>query len=84
MSTFPSDKQFEYCVAANKSASDAVNWKDLPIQVVYHVQPQSSVEITRGTDTLVELVNHENKEVKVWVPPSLANTLCYDEDMGSN
>ena len=84
MSTFPSDEQFDFCVAANKRASGALNWKDLPPQVVYRVQPQSSVETKKGGDTLVELVNRENSEVKVWVPPSLANTLCYDKDVGSN
>ena len=84
MSLFPSDKQFEYCVAENKRAAHALNWKDLPKQVVYRVQPQGSIETKRELDTLLELVNRENKEVKVWVPQSLANTLCYDDNTGSN
>ena len=75
MSSFPSDEQFDQCLAANKRAADALNWKDLPKQVVYRVQPQGSIETKRGTDTVLELVNRENEEVKVWVPSSVVDAL---------
>ena len=75
MSSFPSDEQFDQCLAANKRAADALNWKDLPKQVVYRVQPQGSIETKRGIDTVLELVNRENEEVKVWAPSSVVDAL---------
>ena len=75
MSSFPSDEQFDQCLAANKRAADALNWKDLPKQVVYRVQPQGSVETKRGADKVLELVNRENEEVKVWAPSSVVDAL---------
>ena len=71
MSSFPSDEQFDQCVAADKRAAEAIDWKDLPTTVVYRVQPQGSVETKRGSDTVLDLVNRNNEEVKVWAPPSL-------------
>ena len=75
MSSFPSDEQFDCCVAANKRAADALNWKDLPTKVIYRVQPQGSIETKKGTDTVLELVNRENEEVKVWAPLSVVDAL---------
>ena len=53
--------KFKY--ASNKRASEAVNWKDLSTKVVSRVQPQISIETKRGGDTVLELVNRENKVV---------------------
>lgn len=75
MSSFISDEQFDQCVAVNKRAAQAIDWKDLPTKVVYRVQPRGSVETKRGSDTFLELVNRENEEVKVWVPSSVMNAL---------
>ena len=79
MSSFPSDEQFDRYIAGSKRAVDAVNWKDLPTKVVYRVQPQGSIETKRGPDTLLELVNRESKEFKVWTPSTVVNAL-YSED----
>ena len=75
MSSFPSDEQFDCCIAANKRAADALNWKDLPTKVIYRVQPQGSIETKRGKDTVLELVNRENEEVKVWTPSTVVDAL---------
>ena len=40
MSLFPSDSQFERCVAATNESSNAVQWKDLTKNVIYRVKPQ--------------------------------------------
>ena len=53
----------------------AVLITDLPKEVVYRVQPQGSIETKRGTDTVLELVNRENEEVKVWAPSSVVDAL---------
>ena len=66
MSSFPSDSQFELCIVTRNGSADAVNWKDLPTNI-YRVKPQGLVETIRGKDTLIELVDRENKEVKVYV-----------------
>ena len=79
MSSFPSDSQFEQCVVARNGSSDAIQWKDLPISVIYRVKPQGLVETTQGKDTLIELVDRENREVKVWAPPVVVEALCYED-----
>ena len=75
MSLFPSDEQFDQCVAESKRAAQAIDWKDLPTNVVYRVQPRGSVKTKSGSDTYLELVNRENEEVKVWAPPSVITAL---------
>ena len=75
MSSFPSDEQFDQCVAADKRAAQAIDWKDLPTKVVYRVQPQGTITTKRGADTFLELVNRANEEVKVWAPPSVMTAL---------
>ena len=79
MSLFPTDNQFERCVAATNESSDAVQWKDLPRNVIYRVKPQGLIETTRGKDTLIELVDRENKQVKVWAPPAVVEALCFED-----
>ena len=75
MSSFPSDEQFDQCVAENKRTAQAINWKDLQTKVVYRVQPQGTITTKRGADTLLELVNRNNEEVKVWAPSSVMDAL---------
>ena len=79
MGSFPTDNQFERCVAATNESSDAVQWKDLPRNVIYRVKPQGLIETTRGKDTLIELVDRENKQVKVWAPPAVVEALCFED-----
>ena len=79
MGSFPTDNQFERCVAATNESSDAVQWKDLPRNVIYRVKPQGLIETTRGKDTLIELVDRENKQVKVWAPPAVVQALCFED-----
>ena len=75
MSLFPSVEQFDQCVAESKRAAQAIDWKNLPTNVVYRVQPRGSVKTKSGSDTYLELVNRENEEVKVWAPPSVITAL---------
>ena len=79
MSLFPSDSQFERCVAATNESSNAVQWKDLSKNVIYRVKPQGMVETMRGKDTLIELVDRENRELKVWAPPAVVEALFYED-----
>ena len=37
------------------------------------------IETTRGKDTLIELEDRENKQVKVWAPPAVVEALCYED-----
>ena len=78
MSTIPSDSQLELCIVTRNGSADAVNWKDLPTNI-YRVKPQGLVETIRGKDTLIELVDRENKEVKVWAPPGVVDALSYED-----
>ena len=74
MSSFPSDEHFDQCVELNKQARGAVDWKDLPTNVVYRVQP-AVIAVENGSKVLLHLVNRENEEIKVWILQSIISEL---------
>ena len=76
MSLFPSDEEFNQCVATHKIAEGALDWGKLPTKVVYRVvQPLVPVEMQNGSNTLLQLVNRENEEIRVWAPRTVVNNL---------
>ena len=75
MSSFPSDEEFKQCIAASKIGEDAIDWRKLPTNVVYRVQPLVSIEMKNGSNTLLHLVNRENNEIVVWAPRTVVNHL---------
>ena len=75
MSSFPSDEEFKQCVAINKIAEGAIDWRKLPTNIVYRVQPLVSIEMKNGSNTLLQLVNRENNEIRVWAPRTVVNDL---------
>ena len=75
MSLFPSDEEFNQCVATSKIAEGALDWGKLPTKVVYRVQPLVPVEMKNGSNTLLQLVNRENAEISVWAPRTIVNNL---------
>ena len=79
MTSFPTDSQFEQCLVATNGSADAVRWEGLPRNIIYRVKPQGMVETMRGKDTLIELVDRENRELKVWAPPIVVETLFYED-----
>ena len=76
MSLFPSEEEFDCCVAANKKIAQTIHWSDLPTKVIYRVKSKEKVETENGEDTLLQLVNRKNEEIKVWAPPSVMIALC--------
>ena len=74
MSSFPSVEEFKQCVATNKLAEDAIDWGKLPINVIYHAQPLS-IETKSGSNTLLQLVDRENNEIRVWAPGTVVRNL---------
>ena len=79
MTSFPTDSQFEQCLVARNGSADAVRWEGLPRNIIYRVKPQGMVETMRGKDTLIELVDRENRELKVWAPPIVVEALFYED-----
>ena len=75
MSLFPSDDEFNQCVATNKIAEGALDWGKLPTKVVYRVQPLVTVEMKDRSNTLLQLVNREKEEIRVWAPRTIVNNL---------
>ena len=75
MSLFPSDEEFNQCVATSKIAEGAIDWGKLPTKVVYRVQPLVPVEMKDRSNTLLQLVNRENEEIRVWAPRTIVNNL---------
>ena len=82
MYSFSSESQFEQYVVSRNRSADAANWKDLSTKVTYRGKPQGLVETTRRKETPIELVDRENKEIKVWAPPivvALFDLLIFQE-----
>ena len=75
MSSFPSDEEFNQCVATNKIAEGALDWGKLPTKVVYRVQSLVPIEMKNRSNTLLQLVNRENEEIRVWTPRTIVNNL---------
>ena len=76
MSLFPSDEEFNQCVTTHKIAEGALDWGELPTKVLYRVvQPLVPIEMKNGSNTLLQLVNRENEEIRVWAPRTVVNNL---------
>ena len=73
MSSFISDEEFNHRVLTKQFAKDAMHWEMLPINVVYRVKTRMEMELEHNT--VLQLVNRENKEVKVQAPRNIANDL---------
>ena len=80
MSSFPSVEEFDQCVATNKLADDAIDWGKLPINVIYHAQP-ISIEMKNGSNTLLQLVDRENNEIRVWAPRTVVRNLKHQRKL---
>ena len=70
MSSFPSDEEFNQHVSVEQIADSAIKWGALPINVVYRMQKLPWIS-RYGDDAILQLVNHENKEVDVWAPQNV-------------
>ena len=83
MSSFPSVEEFKQCVATNKLAEDVIDWGKLPINVIYRVQPLS-IEIKNGSNTLLQLVDSENNEIRVRTPRTVVRNLKRGRKLSKN
>ena len=65
---FLSDTDFDQLAATRDIAEEAIDWCDLPINVVYRVNEVVPVQTKWGARVIFKLVNREAVDIKVWTP----------------
>lgn len=76
--SFLSDEHFEQLVATKRVTEEAINWCNLPINIVYCVQTLVPIQANWGARVILELKNREGDQFKVWAP----NNICRDVKAG--
>ena len=70
--SFVSDADFEYLVESRHAAEEAIDWCDLPINIVYRVHGVLSIQTKWGARVILELRNREGEDIKVWAPANVS------------
>ena len=70
-----SDEAFNQHILVKQIAKGAMDWGKLPTNVVYRVQTLVPLGKELERKTLLQLVNRENTQVKVWAPRNIVNDL---------
>ena len=74
-SSFLSDENFEYMVNATRVSEEAINWKELPLHIVFRLQRIVPLRTKWGAQVVLELKNREGVELKVWAPSNVYQDL---------
>ena len=72
---FLNDENFEHLAAARRLSEEAIDWKDLPIDIVYRVHAIVPIRTKWGAQVILELKNREGVEFKVWTPNNVYKDL---------
>ena len=76
--SFLSDENFEQLAAIKRVTEEAIDWCDLPINIVYCVQTLIPIQTKWGARVILKLKNREGGKFKVWAP----NNICRDLKSG--
>ena len=74
-SSFLSDENFEYMTAAKRESEEAIDWKDLPVDIVFRVHAIVPIQTKWGAQVILELKDREGVEYKVWTPNNVYKDL---------
>ena len=74
-SSFLSDENFEYMAATKRVSEEAIDQKDLPVDIIYRVHAIVPIRTKWGAQVLLELKNREGVEFKVWTPNNVYKDL---------
>ena len=70
--SFVSDADFEYLAAARNVAEEAIDWSDLPINIVYRIHAVLPIQTKSGARVILKLRNREGEDIKVWTPANVS------------
>ena len=73
--SFISDEMFEEIAAPKRNMEDAIDWRELPINVIYEVKLLTPVQTKFGNKVLLTLVGKDGLENKVWCPTNVSKEL---------
>ena len=74
-SSFLSDENFEYMAAAKHVSEEAIDWKYLPVDIIFRVLTIVPIRTKWGAQVIVELTNREGLQFKVWTPNNVHKDL---------
>ena len=74
-SSFLSDENFEYMAAARRVSEEAIDWKDLPVDIIFRVLAIVPIRTKWGAQIIIELTNREGVQFKVWTPNNVHKDL---------
>ena len=72
---FITDEMFEELAAPNRNMEDAINWCELPINVIYQVKFVMPMPTKYGNQVLLVLISKDGYEIKVWAPANVRKEL---------
>ena len=68
---FINDQDFESLASVKRIGEEAINWKDLSLNVVYRVDVVLPLETKWGPQIILQLVDRDGNALKVWSPLSV-------------
>ena len=73
--SFLSNEDFEYLAATKHVAEEAIDWCDLPINIVFRVHALMPIQTKWGGRVILELKSREGEEIKVWSPANVSKDI---------
>ena len=73
--SFLSDEDFEYLTATKRVADEAIDWCNLPMNIIYRVHTLVPIQTKWGAHVILELRSREGEEIKVWAPGNVSKDL---------
>ena len=66
---------FEQLAAPKRNIEDAIDWCELPLNVIYQVKFLIPVQTKYGNKVLLVLISKEGLEIEVWSPLNVSKEL---------
>ena len=73
--TFLSDSDFDQLAVTRRVAEEAIDWKNLPLNVVYYVHSTLPIKTKWGAQVILVVRNKDGDEIKVWTPSNVSKEL---------
>ena len=72
---FITDEMFEELAAPKRNMEDAIDWYELPVNIIYQVKFLIPVQTKYGNKSLLVLNDKDGLEIKVWAPVNVSKEL---------
>lgn len=82
MTSFITDEQFETVITKQNTEGPALQWKELPLNVILKIVDRKYVNVNNTPAMILMLVDRNDTIYKVWTPERLCEELCrnYNND----